>query len=107
MAALLRALAQQTDWLQEENGRYLWITPEMPEGTGPERPWVEVTVDNYAGNGGCWSRTGWNEWRMTVWMQPWRRCIYDSEQAENAQIFSAVHAAPEECQTRWVQQRCI
>ncbi|MCB1621573.1 MAG: hypothetical protein KDI44_12655, partial [Thiothrix sp.] len=50
--ALVRTLARQAGWLQEENGRYLWITPEMPEGTGPGRPWVEVTVDSHAGNGG-------------------------------------------------------
>ncbi|MEM8611929.1 MAG: hypothetical protein AAGF93_07910 [Cyanobacteria bacterium P01_H01_bin.105] len=45
---LVRALAKQAGWLEDG-----WILPsEIPEGISAERPWVEVLVTNYAGNGG-------------------------------------------------------
>ena len=50
---LVRALAKQAGWLQED-----WILPnEIPEGISAERPWVEVLVTNYAGNGGGYLAT--------------------------------------------------
>lgn len=54
-AAMVRALAQNTDWLQQHNKEWQWVTPELPEGLSAKRPWVEVTIDNYTGNGGMWS----------------------------------------------------
>ncbi|TXH70242.1 MAG: hypothetical protein E6Q83_06860 [Thiothrix sp.] len=51
-AALIRALAQQTNWLQKQGHVWQWVTPELPEGINAKRPWVEVVIDNYTGNGG-------------------------------------------------------
>ncbi|NEQ55584.1 MAG: hypothetical protein F6K11_36645 [Leptolyngbya sp. SIO3F4] len=46
---LMRAVAAQAGWLQDGQ----WTMPnEIPEGISDERPWVEVLVTNYAGNGG-------------------------------------------------------
>ncbi|NEP76678.1 hypothetical protein [Okeania sp. SIO2G5] len=46
---LVRTLAHQAGWLQDGQ----WMLPmERPEGLSDERPWVEVLVTNYAGNGG-------------------------------------------------------
>ena len=45
---MVRALAKKAGWLP--NG---WVLPnEIPEGINTERPWVEVLITNYAGNGG-------------------------------------------------------
>ena len=45
---MVRALAQRAGWLKQG-----WTMPnEIPEGTGNERPWVEVLITNYPGNGG-------------------------------------------------------
>ncbi|BAW95205.1 hypothetical protein NIES970_01070 [[Synechococcus] sp. NIES-970] len=47
---LVRALAQQAGWYDPSLG---WLPPtEVPEGTSEARPWVEVFIDNYPGNGG-------------------------------------------------------
>lgn len=54
-AAMIRALAQNTNWLQLHNKEWQWVTPELPEGLSAKRPWVEVTIDNYTGNGGMWA----------------------------------------------------
>jgi hypothetical protein len=54
-AAMIRALAQNTNWLQQHNKEWQWVTPELPEGLSAKRPWVEVTIDNYTGNGGMWA----------------------------------------------------
>lgn len=51
-AALIRALAQQTHWLQKQGDVWQWVTPELPEGIDDQHPWVEVVIDNYTGNGG-------------------------------------------------------
>ena len=51
-AALVRALAQQTNWLQKQGKVWQWVTPELPEGINAKRPWVEVVIDSYTGNGG-------------------------------------------------------
>ena len=51
-AALIRALAQQTNWLQKQGNIWQWVTPELPEGIDAKHPWVEVVIDNYTGNGG-------------------------------------------------------
>lgn len=51
-AALIRALAQQTNWLQKQGKVWQWVTPELPEGINAKRPWVEVVIDSYTGNGG-------------------------------------------------------
>ncbi|MEM9217358.1 MAG: hypothetical protein AAGD25_23850 [Cyanobacteria bacterium P01_F01_bin.150] len=49
LPTMVRSLAQQAGWLQDGQ----WITPrEIPPGTSEERPWIEVLVTNYAGNGG-------------------------------------------------------
>ena len=91
--ALVRTLAQQAGWLQEENGQYRWITPEMPEGIGPGRPWVEVTIDSHAGNGGL---------LVADWMErvaddsvaaQLERVLYDPEQPESVQAFRANRCA--------------
>ena len=50
--ALTRALAQQAGWLQTNGMREQWTSQMPPEGVSEERPWVEVLVENYAGNGG-------------------------------------------------------
>jgi hypothetical protein len=48
--ALVRALAQQAGWYDPAMG---WLLPqETPEGISDTRPWVEVFIDNYPGNGG-------------------------------------------------------
>ncbi|ACA99293.1 hypothetical protein SYNPCC7002_A1296 [Picosynechococcus sp. PCC 7002] len=47
---LVRALAQQAGWYDPVLG---WLPPtEVPEGTSDARPWVEILIDNYPGNGG-------------------------------------------------------
>ncbi|MBV5259761.1 hypothetical protein FLX56_15195 [Synechococcus moorigangaii CMS01] len=47
---VVRALAQQAGWYDSTLG---WLPPtEVPEGTSDTRPWVEVFVDSYPGNGG-------------------------------------------------------
>lgn len=53
-AAMIRALAQNTSWLQQHNKEWQWVTPELPEGLSAKRPWVEVVIDNYTGKGGIW-----------------------------------------------------
>lgn len=48
LPGMVRTLAQQAGWLQES-----WAMPvEVPEGINDERPWVEVLITNYPGNGG-------------------------------------------------------
>ena len=48
LPGMVRTLAQQAGWLQES-----WTMPaEVPEGISDERPWVEVLITNYPGNGG-------------------------------------------------------
>lgn len=49
---LLRAMAKQAGWLQKNGPSYQWVTPEQPEGRNDKKTWVEITVDNYPGNGG-------------------------------------------------------
>ncbi|MEO0867262.1 MAG: hypothetical protein AAFY17_02215 [Cyanobacteria bacterium J06642_11] len=49
LPTLVRALAHQAGWMQDG----WWTMPnEIPEGISNERPWVEILVTNYAGNGG-------------------------------------------------------
>ena len=49
LPAMVRTLAKQAGWLQND----FWAMPqEIPEGINDERPWVEVLVTNYPGNGG-------------------------------------------------------
>ena len=45
---IVRALAKKAGWLPDGWG----LPGEIPEGIDAERPWVEVLVTNYAGNGG-------------------------------------------------------
>lgn len=59
--ALTRALAQQAGWLQTDAISGQWVPGEIPEGVSQERPWVEVLVENYAGNGGGY---------MAEWVEP-------------------------------------
>ena len=69
---LVRALAKQAGWLQDD-----WILPgEIPEGISAERPWVEVLVTNYAGNGGGY---------LAQWIE---RVADDSIRAEVHQIYT-------------------
>jgi hypothetical protein len=51
---LTRLLAKQANWLQHQGHHIYWTPPELPEGLNAKRPWVSVTIDNYAGNGGAW-----------------------------------------------------
>lgn len=48
---LVRSLAKQAGWLEGDGAQSQWRQPEMPEGISDERPWVEVQVDSYLGNG--------------------------------------------------------
>ncbi|MDB9529467.1 hypothetical protein PN498_25985 [Oscillatoria sp. CS-180] len=52
--AMTRALAKQAGWLQANDGYGQWDHGEIPEGVSAERPWVEVFVENYIGNGGVY-----------------------------------------------------
>lgn len=52
--AMTRTLAKQAGWLQTNNGYDQWNHGEIPEGSSAERPWVEVFVENYIGNGGVY-----------------------------------------------------
>ena len=52
--AMIRALAQQAGWLQENGIGKQWNPGEIPEGISEERPWVEILVENYIGNGGVY-----------------------------------------------------
>lgn len=52
---LVRSLAKQAGWLEGDGAQSQWRQPEMPEGISDERPWVEVQVDNYIGNGDGYS----------------------------------------------------
>ena len=54
---IVRALAKKAGWLPDG-----WMLPnEIPEGVNAERPWVEVLVTNYAGNGGGY---------LAQWIEP-------------------------------------
>ena len=50
--SIVRALAQQAGKLEGSNASAFWTDGEIPEGSSEERPWIEVLIDNYAGNGG-------------------------------------------------------
>ncbi|MEM9006394.1 MAG: hypothetical protein AAGE59_23065 [Cyanobacteria bacterium P01_F01_bin.86] len=52
--AMVRALAQQSGWLQVNGIREQWSPPEVPEGIREEHPWVEILIENYIGNGGVY-----------------------------------------------------
>ena len=68
----VRVLAKQAGWLQDD-----WILPgEIPEGISAERPWVEVLVTNYAGNGGGY---------LAQWIE---RVADDSIRAQVHQIYT-------------------
>ena len=70
---LVRTLARQAGWLQDGE----WMLPlERPEGLSDERPWVEVLVTNYAGNGGGY---------MAHWIE---RVADDSVQATVHRLYS-------------------
>lgn len=49
---MVRMLAQQAGNLEAGGNAAFWVDGEIPEGSGEARPWVEVLIDNYAGNGG-------------------------------------------------------
>jgi hypothetical protein len=49
---MVRGLAQQAGKLQLQGDEMVWIDGEIPEGVGKDRPWIEVLIDNYPGNGG-------------------------------------------------------
>ena len=76
LPAMVRTLSEQAGWLQNN----FWTMPqEIPEGISDERPWVEVLLTNYPGNGGGYM-AHWIEWgaddsvRATV-----HRLFYDLE----------------------------
>jgi len=48
LPSMLRTLEKKAGWLQQ-NG---WSTPEIPEEISQKRPWVELIIENHAGNGG-------------------------------------------------------
>ena len=50
--AIVRGLAEQAGKLQLNGNEMVWTDGEIPEGLGQDRPWIEVLIDNYAGNGG-------------------------------------------------------
>ncbi|MEA5488852.1 hypothetical protein [Pseudanabaena sp. CCNP1317] len=50
--AMVRGLAEQSGKLQLNGDEMFWTDGEIPEGISSTRPWIEVLIDNYAGNGG-------------------------------------------------------
>lgn len=50
--AMVRGLAEQAGKLQLNGDKMFWTDGEIPEGISSTRPWIEVLIDNYAGNGG-------------------------------------------------------
>ncbi len=54
VSAMTRALAKQAGWLQANGADTEWNHGEIPEGISAERPWIEIFVENYIGNGGLY-----------------------------------------------------
>jgi hypothetical protein len=50
--AMVRGLAEQSGKLQLNGDEMFWTDGEIPEGISSTRPWIEVLIDNYAGNSG-------------------------------------------------------
>ncbi|MEM6253418.1 MAG: hypothetical protein AAF821_10895 [Cyanobacteria bacterium P01_D01_bin.156] len=72
LPTLVRGVATQAGWMQAGE----WTMPmEVPEGISDERPWVEVLVTNYAGNGGGY---------MAHWIE---RVADDSVRAQVYQLY--------------------
>ncbi|MBE9062400.1 hypothetical protein [cf. Phormidesmis sp. LEGE 11477] len=72
LPTMVRTLAEQASWLQND---FWTMPPEIPEGISSERPWVEVLVTNYPGNGGGY---------MAHWIE---RIADDSVQATVHRLF--------------------
>jgi hypothetical protein len=53
LPSMLRALAKKAGWVKK-NGPLIeeWQPMEIPEGMNNTTPWVEVIIENHAGNGG-------------------------------------------------------
>lgn len=84
--AMLRALEMKADWLEND----VWTPQEMPEGMNETTPWVEVVIENHAGNGGGYSIL----WQDLVSDDSIAKTLYSIyyEATPNAQadLFSAV-----------------
>ncbi|GEM_PF-3118059 len=50
--AMVRALAKKANWIQKEGSKESWTLHDIPEGLTEQTPWIEVFIENYAGNGG-------------------------------------------------------
>jgi hypothetical protein len=48
LPAMVRVLAQKAEWVKSD----VWRPNEIPEGMNKHNPWVEVIIENHAGQGG-------------------------------------------------------